>query len=112
VYVWSQQLEQGRHRRLGKDHDVVDASERGDELRPIGRGEDRSSRALTRGRRIVIDRDDETIGFCRRPLDVADMANVQEIETTIRKGNRTAFAAICGDEINESFACDDHLLRS
>ena len=99
VHVGPQRQQKRRDGRLGKDRHVVHAAERGDELRAIRRRQDRPARALqARHRRVVVDRDDEAIGLARRRLEVADVADVQQIEAAVGKGDRAPAArspAIC-----------------
>ena len=83
----------------GKIDDVVDAAQRGDELGAIGGRHDRPARPLQRrDRRIVVDRDDEAIGFARGRLQVADVADVQQVEAAVGERDRAPGRAVCGDE--------------
>ena len=46
VHVRPKQRQQRRNRRLIEDRHVIDAAERRDELRALGRGQDRTPRAF------------------------------------------------------------------
>ena len=87
--VGPQREQQRRHGRLGKDDDVVDAAQRGDELGAIRRSAGSAGPAPSAAdRRIVVDGDDEPIGLARRGLQVADVADVQQIEAAVGEGDR------------------------
>ena len=52
VHVGLQQLEQRRHRRLGKDHDVIDRAQRGHQLGAIGLRQHRPRRPFQSANRL------------------------------------------------------------
>ncbi len=84
---------------LGKQDDVVHGAERGDQLRAGGAGQDRPARSLQRAHRvIVVDGDDQAIGFARGAVEVAHVADVQEVETAVGERDRAPGAAVGGDE--------------
>ena len=81
-----------------KNHDVVDAPQRGDELGPVLARQDWPSLPLQRPHRlVVIDRHDQAIGFGRGGLEIADMAHVQQVEAPVGKGHAPTGRAICRD---------------
>ncbi len=95
VDVRLQLEQQRRHGRFRKNDDVGDAAQGGDELGPILFGEERPVGPLQgRDRPIVVDGDDEAIGFARGRLEVADVAGVQQIEAAVREGDGAAGGAI------------------
>ena len=75
-----------RHGWLRKDHHVVDATEGRDDRRAIDGCHDRTPRPFRRRHAIVVDRDDQPIGFGRRRLQVV-MADVQQVEAAVGEGN-------------------------
>ena len=101
VDIWVEQLEKWCDRPLGKDRDVVHASNRGDELGAIGGFENRAARSLSGSDGIVINRHDETVGFCRGGLKITDMANVQEIENPVGEGDGAAGNAGLADSLDQ-----------
>ena len=74
VNIGLQREQQPGDGRLGKHHDVVDAADRGDQLRAIARAENRAARPLQGGNRIVVvDRDGLKV------LDVTNLAQPKPI---------------------------------
>ena len=93
VHVRPQREQQRRDGRLGKDDDVVDAAQRRDELGAIRRRQDRPARPLQRRRPIVVvDGDDEAVGLARGGLQVADVADVQQVEAAVGERDGAAGA--------------------
>ena len=98
----------GADRRLGKDHDVVDAAQRGDELRAMLGGQNRPALPLQRLHRgIVVDRDDEQVGLLRGGLEIAHVADVQQVEAAVGERDRAAGRARRRDAVDERVARED-----
>ena len=67
---------------------MVDAGERLDDLGALGLGHDRPPRPLVRaGRGVAVHRDDEQVGLGLRALQVAEVADVEEVEHAVREGD-------------------------
>jgi hypothetical protein len=90
-----------------KDRDVIDAAERRDELRAPSHLQDGTPRAFGFGTRIIINSDNEAIRLSGGGLQVAHMADVQQIETAIREGNRASGGTIRPYQFDEAIARDD-----
>ena len=89
----SSSIEQPLDGRIAEDDDVVHAAQRADQLRAIGRGQDRPPGALQRGHRpIVVDRHDQPVGLGRRALQISDVADVQQVEAAVGERDRRARA--------------------
>ena len=108
VHVRSQRLQQGTDGQLRKDDDVVHAAKRGDQFGSIGRGHDRPARPLELTHHIVvIDADDEQIRFIRGGFEVSHVADVQQVEAAVGKGNRSSAATCLGRALEELLAGND-----
>ena len=95
VHVRRDETQQPLDVRVGEHDDVVDAAEGGDELGALRRRQDRTPFTFQRRDRcIVVDRDDQAIGFLGGGLQVAHVADVQQIEAAVRKGDRLPRRAI------------------
>ena len=96
--VGLQQPQQPLDRQVVEHDDVVDAAEGGDELRAIGGGLHRTPFALQRShRRIVVHRDNQPVAFGRRALQIAHVADVQEVEAAVGERERPPGRAIARD---------------
>ena len=94
VNVRTQQLEQRRDRRLGKDGHVVHATQRGDQLRAIRGLQNRPARSLRCRHHIVVDGNDEPIGLRRRSPQIPNVTDMQQIEASVCERDRTPLASI------------------
>ena len=107
MHVGLHQQQQPLDVRIAEDDDVVDAAQRGDELGAIGRRQDRTARALQPGHRpIVVDRDDQAIGFGRRALQIPHVPDVQEVEAAVRERDGLARRSVARDR-RDQFRFDD-----
>ena len=98
MHVGLEALEQPRHGRVREDDDVVDAAERGDELGAVRRRAAPAGPALQRRHRlVVVDRDDQAVGLGRRALQVADVADVQQVEAAVGEGDGAPGCAVRAD---------------
>ena len=87
-------LEERPHGSLLENHDIVYRLQRGHELRPASLVQDRTARALELPHRVVpVDGDHEHIALLRGSLEIAHMADVQQIEASIRKHDSLALSA-------------------
>jgi hypothetical protein len=50
---------------------------------------------------IVVDRDNEHVGFGGGGLQIADVADVEQVEATVGKRDRATSAALGGDGVNQ-----------
>ena len=99
VHVRLQESQQPLDVRIAEHHDVIHAAKSGDELGTIRRGQDGTARTLERrDGRIVVDRDDQTLGFRRGAFQIAYVADVQQIEAAVRERDRPAGRAIARDD--------------
>ena len=95
VDVRLQRFEQRADGRLGKDDDVVDAAQRRDELGPIGGGQHRPPLPFQRPHRVVvIDRDDQSVCLGGGGLQIADVADVQQVEASVGERHASAGRAV------------------
>ena len=102
MHVGTQRQQKRRDVGFRKDRDVVHAAQGGDELRPISRGQDGLPWPLQPlHRRVVVDRHHEAIGFARRRLEVANVADMQQIEAAVRKGNRATGRSLAGNLLQQ-----------
>ena len=96
-----QQREQRAHGRLGEDDDVVHAAQRRHELGAVGRRQDGPARALQRPhRRVVVDGDDQPVGLRRGALEIADVADVQQVEAAVGERDRAPRRAVARDRVD------------
>jgi hypothetical protein len=92
------QLQQALDRRVTKNDDVVNAAQRGDELGAFLRRKDGPAFAFQSGdRSIVVDRNNQAIGFRGCRVKIPDVADMQEIETAVRKRHRSTGRAVARD---------------
>ena len=54
------------------------------------------------GHLVVVDGDDQAIGFGSGRLQISDVTDVQEVEATVRKRDGATLAPIVLDELEES----------
>lgn len=95
VHIRFQNSQQLADVQLRKYDDVIDRSQRADELSSIGRREYRTARPLELTHRfIVIDRNDQPIGFRLRTFQITNMANMQQVEAAVGQGNRVPGPAV------------------
>ena len=94
-----------------EDHHVVDEAKRVDQLGAIGGRKDRPPGALQSLHRcITIDRDDQAIRFGRGAAQIANVADVQQIEAAVRERNRAAGRAVARDGIDQRALGKNHLV--
>ena len=102
------ELQQVGHGSVGKEDHVVDHAERGHELRTVRRRQNRPPNTLQRRDGLVIvHSDDQPIRLGGRCREVADMADVQQVEATVRERNGLPGCAIGTDQLQKLFAGDD-----
>jgi hypothetical protein len=98
VHIGPEPLEQPLDVGVWKHHHVIDGGNRRNDLGPFSGRHHRATGALQRrDRSIIIDCDDEPVGFCGRCLQVANVTDVEQIETAIGKRNGPAVAAVAGN---------------
>jgi hypothetical protein len=91
-----------------KNDDVVDAAERGDELRAIAGGEDRTSFPLQLlHRRIVVECHDEHVAFASGGFEIADVADMKDVEAAVGECNRPPGGTFIAHTLGELFARHD-----
>ena len=107
VNVRTKRLEQRTNGRLWKDDHVVDEAERGDQFGAVGGSQNGPPLSFQRpDRRVVIDRNNQLVGFLRSSGEVANVADVQQVEAAVRKRHRPAGAACIGNQCQEIGAGD------
>ena len=95
VHVGADCLEQRPYGGLVENDHVVHPAQGSHQLGAVGRGQNRSSLPLEPPNRgIVVDRYDKEIGFLGGSLQIADVADVQEVETAVGESDGTARGAI------------------
>jgi hypothetical protein len=108
VHVWLETLEQVCDRRPREHRHVVDAAQRRDELRACRGRQHRPAGPLERVHRVVVvDRDDEAIALRARALEIADVADVDDVEAAVRERDAPARASIGGHVLGELSLGDD-----
>src|SRR5262245_28883526 len=71
-------------------------------------GHDRPVLTLQRlDRNIVIDRDDENVGFLRSGVQIADVADVQDVEAAVGERNRPSCRALTANTSGEHLSAED-----
>ena len=86
MHVGLDQHQQPLDVRIAEHNHVVDAAQRADELGAIGGRQNRAARPFQRRHRpIVVDRHDQAIRLGRRPLQVPDVADMEQIEAAVRE---------------------------
>src|SRR5580692_1703919 len=86
VNVGAEIYEERLDARFVEKHHVIDAAERGDELRAGVFVEDGATRTFeSADARVGIDADDENVAFAAGSCEVANVAYVKRIKTAVRK---------------------------
>src|SRR6185437_6420241 len=94
--------------RLAKQHDVIDSSKGGNEESSGVFSEDGTTGAFQSAHaRIRIDAHDEDVPFAARAFQIADMADVERIETTIGKNDALPVLFMLRQFISEPLAGND-----
>jgi hypothetical protein len=84
VHIRLEREQQRANGRLRKNDDQVDGTQRRYELGPVFGSENRPLLTLQGPHRlIVVDRDDQHIGFLCRGLEIADVPDVQDVEAAV-----------------------------
>src|SRR5262245_16695548 len=108
VHVGTEQGQQPRHSRFCKDDHVVDGSQGGHELGAILRSEDRASWTFQASHRsIIVHADNQAIALRFCALEISHVADVQQIEASVRERNRPARCAVASDDLDELRFVDD-----
>ena len=83
-------------------HDVVDPAERRDEFRTIGPRQHRPALSLEAAhRRVVVDGHDEAVCFGGRALQVAHVADVEQVEAAVRERDGAPGGAVARRRLEE-----------
>ena len=99
----------GPHREVAEEHDVVHAPQRVHQFGALGLADDRPIGALELPhRRVVVDRDDEHVGFLRGALQVPEMPDVQQVEHAVGQRDRLARGPVLRDAREQDVERDDH----
>ena len=105
MHVGLERGEQRADRRFREDDDVIDAAEGGDELGAIGSRKDGSALPFQRADGvIVVDRDHQHVGFASCGLEIADVADVQQVEAAVGECDRAPRRALLGDASHQLVA--------
>src|SRR5262245_46620545 len=108
MYVRSQFLEQRFDIRLWKDHDKVDRTQRGYQQGPRALIENRPSRPFQPANAAIrVDAHDQGIAFRTRALQIANMANVQDVEASVGKHDLSTLGAQVSCQLRQATALDD-----
>ena len=108
VDIRSKRFEQGHNSRFRKDHDKIDRAESGQELRAVLGGKNRPALPLHPSHAgIVIDSHDEHVGLPRCAFQVADVPDVQEVETATGERDRTSGPTQVGGASNQLVSRND-----
>jgi hypothetical protein len=108
VHVWLQRFEQGTDRRLGKDDHIVHTPQRGDELSAMSGGKYRPALPFQPSNRLVIvDRHDEAICLGGGGLQVANVADVQQVEAPVGERQAPAGSAVGANTFEQLVAGKD-----
>jgi hypothetical protein len=83
--------------RLIENRYVSDRLERCDDFGAFGSGHDRTARAFLKGDLFIrVNTDDQHVAQLSRAREISNVANMQHIETAIRKNNsRAGFTGGC-----------------
>src|SRR5579885_1629920 len=84
VNVGAEREQEFAHRRLVEDRHVVNGAEGRDRLGPLAFGDERAAFALEPTHLLVaVDRDDQKVAERASAFEVADVADVQEVEAAV-----------------------------
>ena len=93
---------------LDKEHNIIHATKRGDELGARAFVEDGAAGPFELADAgIRVDADNENIAFAPRAFEITDMSDVQRVKTTIRKDNALALAPVFSKLLSQCFTRDD-----
>ncbi len=106
--VWAKVFEQRLNARFTKQHDVIDSSKRGNEESASVFSEDGTTRTFQSAyARIRIDAHDEDVAFAPCAFQIADVADVERIETTIGKNDALPVLFMLRQFISKPLAGND-----
>jgi hypothetical protein len=113
VHVGPERAEECLDAPLPEDGDVVHALEAGDELGALLFRHERARRALERpGGGVVVHGDDQHVGLRGGSLEVAHVADVEDVEQAVRERDGSAGPAMRGRGLEEAGPVEDLVLRA
>ena len=106
--VGAERADQLQRRRRAEDRHEVHAGERREDLGALPRRGERAPRPLEAPHRGVgVDADDERVAEFPRLLEVADVADVQQVEAAVGEDDFLAGALEAADGLGQRVAADD-----
>ena len=104
----SQQPQEARDSRVAEDDHVVDAGQSRKHLGTFGRGHDRTACPFQRpDARIVVHRDNQTVGFPGSARQIPHMADVQQVEAPVRERKTPPGRAVARHRVDQFLFGDD-----
>ena len=108
VHVGTESIEERGNVDVVEDDDDIDALECRDQLGSIHRAQDGSARAFEfLGDLVAVDSDDEDVTHRARAFEIANVADVQQVEVTVREHDTLMGALRVFDESGCVFQGDD-----
>ena len=97
-----QGADQLERRVLGERDDIIDAGQRGQDLQPLGQGEDRPLVPFQPPHRsVVVDADDQQAALAAGELQQLDMAGMEQVEDAVGEDDRFVLARPASSRFRE-----------